>query len=66
MDHKARDQGIALAVEAEPGLPRIVADPELLKTCFLNLMINAVDAMPEGGGPHRGHLASGRREDGRA
>jgi signal transduction histidine kinase len=49
VDHKARDQGIALQVEAEPGLPRITADPELLKTCFLNLMINAVDAMPEGG-----------------
>jgi signal transduction histidine kinase len=49
VDHKAKDQGIALAVEAEPGLPRIVADPELLKTCFLNLMINAADAMPEGG-----------------
>ena len=49
VDHKARDQGIALAVEAEPGLPRTVADPELLKTCFLNLMINAVDAMPAGG-----------------
>jgi len=27
----------------------VVADPELLKTCFLNLMINAVDAMPGGG-----------------
>ena len=49
VEHKARDQAIAIALEAEPGLPRIVADPELLKTCFLNLMINAVDAMPEGG-----------------
>jgi signal transduction histidine kinase len=49
VDHKAKDQGIALAVETEQALPRIVADPELLKTCFLNLMINAADAMPEGG-----------------
>jgi signal transduction histidine kinase len=49
VDHKAKDQGIALAVETEPDLPRTVADPELLKTCFLNLMINAVDAMPDGG-----------------
>src|SRR4029077_14623629 len=44
VDHKAKDQGIALAVEIESGLPQLVADPELLKTCFLNLMINAVDA----------------------
>jgi signal transduction histidine kinase len=49
VDHKARDQGVTLAVESEPGLPEIVADPELLKTCFLNLMINAADAMPAGG-----------------
>ncbi len=49
VDHKARDQGIALSVAAEPGLPRVVADPELLKTCFLNLMINGLDAMADGG-----------------
>ena len=49
VEHKARDQAIAIDLEAEPGLPRILADPELLKTCFLNLMINALDAMPDGG-----------------
>jgi signal transduction histidine kinase len=49
VEHKAKDQGIILTVDAEPDLPRVVVDPELLKTCFLNLMINAVDAMPGGG-----------------
>lgn len=49
VDHKARDQGVKLEVETEKELPEIVADPELLKTCFLNLMINAADAMPAGG-----------------
>jgi signal transduction histidine kinase len=49
VDHKARDQGIALHIAADENVPRIVADPELLKTCLLNLMINGCDAMPEGG-----------------
>jgi nitrogen fixation/metabolism regulation signal transduction histidine kinase len=49
VDHKAKDQGIALALESADDVPEILADPELLKTCFLNLMINAADAMPEGG-----------------
>jgi signal transduction histidine kinase len=48
VDHKARDQGIALELDLED-LPEAVVDPELLKTCLLNLMINAVDAMPAGG-----------------
>lgn len=31
------------------GDAHLMADPEQLKTCFSNLMINAVQAMPEGG-----------------
>jgi signal transduction histidine kinase len=66
VDHKAKDQGIALAIEAEKGLPRVVADPELLKTCFLNLMINAVDAMPQGGllsiSVSRGEVGDGQQQ----
>lgn len=65
VDHKARDQGVVLSVEAEPGLPEIVADPELLKTCFLNLMINAADAMPAGGNLQVA-LAGGEKDGGAA
>ncbi len=46
---RPRTRASRSTVDAEPDLPRVVVDPELLKTCFLNLMINAVDAMPEGG-----------------
>jgi signal transduction histidine kinase len=49
VEHKARDQGINVKVSIEDGLPDLVADRELLKNCLLNLMINAVDAMPSGG-----------------
>jgi signal transduction histidine kinase len=49
VEHKAKDQGITLSVEVQPDLPPVVVDPELLKTCILNLMINACDAMPRGG-----------------
>jgi signal transduction histidine kinase len=49
VQHKARDQAIEVEVDAPPGLPTTVADPELLKTCFLNLVLNAFEAMPGGG-----------------
>jgi signal transduction histidine kinase len=48
VEHKARDQSIDLAVDGA-ALPVTVADPELLKTCFLNLVLNAFEAMPSGG-----------------
>jgi signal transduction histidine kinase len=49
VEPKTRDQSVSLTVETASEIPEIVADPELLKTCFLNLMINGMDAMPEGG-----------------
>ena len=49
VEHKARDQAIEVQVDLPGGLPETVADPELLKTCLLNLVLNAFDAMPGGG-----------------
>ncbi len=49
VEHKAREQGIHMAVDVAEGLPSTAADPELLKTCLLNLVLNAFDAMPGGG-----------------
>jgi len=38
------------SAEGETGLPLpITADPEYLRTCFSNIMINAIQAMPDGG-----------------
>lgn len=47
---KATEQGVNINIESygEEGTS-LNADPEQLKTCFSNLMINAVQAMPGGG-----------------
>lgn len=41
--------GVAVELDLTPGLPAIHADAEQLKQVFINLLLNAVQAMPDGG-----------------
>ncbi len=42
-------EGIRFALQFDPTLPLIPADEELLRQAFLNIMLNACQAMPKGG-----------------
>jgi two-component system, NtrC family, sensor histidine kinase HydH len=42
-------QSVKLEVELAPDLPRVACDAEQLRQVFLNLALNAVQAMPRGG-----------------
>ncbi|MDR3640220.1 MAG: ATP-binding protein [Humidesulfovibrio sp.] len=42
-------QGIETVLHLSEELPKIKADPELIKQCLINLVKNAVEAMPSGG-----------------
>ncbi len=45
----ARMQGVTVNWQAEPDLPPASVDVELFEKALLNLMLNAEDAMPDGG-----------------
>ena len=47
--HKLRHQNIQLIYELEPDLPKVMADATQLEQAFLNLILNASEAMPKGG-----------------
>lgn len=48
LTEKLRRRGVSVVKDISD-IPEITADPEKLQQVFLNLLINAVDAMPEGG-----------------
>ena len=45
----AERRGITLVREAQPELPKILGDGERLQQALINLLLNALDAAPEGG-----------------
>jgi GAF domain-containing protein/ActR/RegA family two-component response regulator len=48
---QASSRGVRIEVSTalEPGLPRVAGDPAELREALINLVLNAVDAMPDGG-----------------
>jgi signal transduction histidine kinase len=46
---RAKEQSIEIVRRIESRLPGVNADPEALKTCFLNVIVNGLQAMPAGG-----------------
>ncbi len=46
----ASDAGVAIAVDAADGLPEVFVDPVRVREVVTNLVVNALRAMPNGGG----------------
>jgi PAS domain S-box-containing protein len=47
--HKLELQNISLSVTVAPDIPCIMADNNQVQQCIINLIFNAIDAMPDGG-----------------
>jgi signal transduction histidine kinase len=48
-DAQLAQAGVTAQTKLDPRLPRVDADPEQMTRVLRNLMLNAIDAMPEGG-----------------
>jgi len=46
---RAVEQGIEIVVDTPTPCPSLHADPVQIKTCFMNVVLNAIQAMPGGG-----------------
>jgi signal transduction histidine kinase len=49
LDHQMEKQELRVVTDFEKNVPAVAADPDQLQQVFLNLILNALQAMPEGG-----------------
>lgn len=49
LEHRLRSYGVAVRIHRTEPLPEVVADPEQLKEVLVNVMVNACEAMIQGG-----------------
>ena len=49
LDHQVRKQKVRVVKEPMDGFPSIIGDSDQLQQVFLNLILNAIQSMPEGG-----------------
>lgn len=49
VEKQAQRRGVRIKSQFPPEMPLLQADAAQMKTCFLNILTNAVEAMPQGG-----------------
>jgi two-component system NtrC family sensor kinase len=49
LDHQIQKQDVRVVREISDDLPPVMCDPDQLQQVFLNLILNAIQSMPEGG-----------------
>jgi two-component system CheB/CheR fusion protein len=63
MDSRCFKQKVAMARHVQPGLPPIEADPQQIEQLLVNLYLNALDVMPNGGTLTVGAALEGKGSD---
>jgi PAS domain S-box-containing protein len=49
VEREMRPRQVSIVTELTPGLPDVTVEPALLKQCLINLLRNAIEALPGGG-----------------